>query len=71
MCEMFSTLFAKLASLPTKFNVVAPVCVAPSSYKMMGARVEEMVAPAIEIPVPAVNVFCLLASKVFRVAVSV
>ena len=64
-------MFAKLALLPTKFNVVAPVYVAPSSCKMMGVWVEEMVAPAIEIPVPAVNVFCLVASRVFRVVVSV
>ena len=71
MREMFGVLFAKLALLPTKFNVVAPVCVDPSSCKMMGAWVEEMVAPVIEIPVPAVNEFCLAASRLFRVAVSV
>ena len=71
MREMFSVLFAKLALLPTKFNVVAPVCVVPSSCKLMGGWVEEMVALAIEIPVPAVNVFCLVASRVFRLVVSV
>lgn len=64
-------LFAKLALLPTKFNVVAPVCVAPSSCKVMGVWVEEMAAPVIENPVTAVNVFCLAASRVFRVVVSV
>ena len=71
MREMFSTLFAKLALLPTKFSVVAPVCVVPSSCKMMGVWVEEMAVPVIEIPVPAVNVFCLAARRVFRVVVSV
>ena len=64
-------LFAKLALLPTKVNVVAPVCVAPSSCKMMGVWVEEMMPPVIEIPVPAVNVFRLAASRVFRVVVLV
>ena len=68
---MFSAFFAKLALLPTTFNVVAPVCPAPSSCKMMGVWVEEMVGPVMEIPVPATNVFCFAASRVFRVVVSV
>ena len=64
-------MFAKLALLLTKFNIVAPVCVDPSSCKMMGAWVEEMVAAVVEMPVPAVSVFCFAARRVFRAVVSV
>ena len=66
---MFRTLFERLALLATKFNVVAPACVVPSNCRVRGVWVELMVDPAIEIPVPAVNVFCLAAGTVFMTAV--
>ena len=71
MREMFSTLLAKLALLPTKFNVVAPLCVVPSSCRMMGVCVEDMVAPEMAIPVPAVSVFCFAPREIVRAVVSV
>ena len=71
MRETFNTLLVKLAWLPTKFNVVAPLVVVPSSCRMMGACVEDMEAPEMAIPVPAVSVFCFALRKDVRAVVSV
>jgi hypothetical protein len=71
MREMFSTLLAKLALLHTKIKVVAPLCVVPSSCRVTGMCVEDMVAPEMAIPVPAVSVFCFAPRKVVRAVVSV
>ena len=50
--DMVSALVANFTVLSTKFKVVAPLCVVPSSCTMMGVCGEDMVAPELAIPVP-------------------
>ena len=47
-----------------KNKAVAFDCIVPSSCRINGVCVEDRVVPEIEIPVPAVSVFCFAANRV-------